>query len=303
MIHIIATAESSGQAEALIAAGVDTLYIGGNRFGLRMPGHITLEEIGDITKFAHRQNRKVYTAVNGLMHNGHIEALPEYLSSLEKTGVDAITAGDPGVIQLLKEMKLNLPYIYDAQTLVTSANQIKFWLKRGAIGAVAARECTFIELKEIQAQIKQPVEVQVYGPTCIHHSKRRLLSNYTQFAHLNAGTTVRDRLSISEKKDRENQYPLFEDENGTHIFSAEDIALIRYLPDLHRAGLDTWKLDGILAKGETFTDIAALYVRAKEAVLSGTFDAARFSAELLQLQPETRKLGTGFFLRQPDEVQ
>jgi len=303
LINIIATAESVEQAEALINAGIDTLYIGGNRFGLRMPGALMNEDIRKIAELAHEYNRKVVAAVNGLMHNDHIEELPKYLAFLENAGVDAIIAGDPGVIMLLKELELNLPYIYDAQTLVTSANQIRFWLERGAIGAVAARECTFIELKEIQSQLDKPVEVQVYGPTCIHHSKRRLLTNYYQFTHLYAATSREAGLNIREMKDPEYQYPIYQDENGTHIFSAEDIALIAYLPELHNAGLDTWKLDGILTCGQQFVDIAALYVRAKEALLSGMFDAARFSAELSDLQPKTRKLGTGFFLRKPDEVQ
>ncbi|WP_026314421.1 peptidase U32 family protein [Heyndrickxia acidiproducens] len=302
-MNMIATAESAAQAKALLEAGIDTLYIGDNRFGLRMPRSISKKEMEEIAGLAHAEHKKVTVAVNGLMHNEHIAQLPDYLTYLQKIGIDAVTVGDPGVIMTLKELELKLPYIYDAQTLVTSASQIRFWLKRGAAGAVAARECTFTELKDMQSKLPKPVEVQVYGPTCIHHSKRKLLTNYYQFAHINEGVGKENGLNIRETKDEGHPYPIYQDENGTHIFSSEDIALISYLPVLLEAGLDTWKLDGVLMKGQDFVNIARLYVEAKQALLAGNFEAQTFADALRKLQPQSRRLGTGFFLKRPDAVQ
>ncbi|WKB35335.1 hypothetical protein QS257_17310 [Terrilactibacillus sp. S3-3] len=71
MVNIIATAESIQQAEALLEAGVDTLYVGGHPFGLRLPNALSPEEIGRIAELAHERKRKVTVAVNGLMHNEH----------------------------------------------------------------------------------------------------------------------------------------------------------------------------------------------------------------------------------------
>ena len=62
MIELIATAESVDQAKALIATGVDTLYIGEEPFGLRLPASFTHEEIEEMTQFAHQHGRKVHVA-------------------------------------------------------------------------------------------------------------------------------------------------------------------------------------------------------------------------------------------------
>lgn len=82
------------------------------------------------------------------MHNDRIKTVIPYLKELEKITVDEITVGDPGVIHLMKKNDIKLSYIYDAQTMVTSANQINFWVKRGAKGAVLAREIPYEELEK-----------------------------------------------------------------------------------------------------------------------------------------------------------
>ncbi|WP_430535161.1 peptidase U32 family protein [Listeria rocourtiae] len=302
-MNIIATAESVLQAELLLGAGVDTLYVGGSRFGLRMPQSLTLAEISEITNKAHEAGKEVLVAVNGLMHNEHLKDLPAYLCELSNMKVDAITVGDPGVVFMLHEMALDLPFIYDAQTFVTSAEQVNFWVEQGAVGAVMARELTLIELEAITAKMSVPIEVQVYGPTCIHQSKRKLVTNYQNIVEIKDDTSKNRGLYLREPNDADSQLPIYEDENGTHIFSTEDLSLMPYLERVYNAGLRTWKLDGVLLPGEDFVAIAALFVQAKEALMAGDFVAETFVNRLAKLQPETRVLGTGFFLKQPDEVK
>ncbi|MBC2319081.1 peptidase U32 family protein [Listeria booriae] len=302
-MNIIATAESVMQAESLLGAGVDTLYVGGSRFGLRMPQSLSLADIREITNKAHGAGKKVLVAVNALMHNEHLKDLPDYLRELANMKVDAVTVGDPGVVFMLHEMKLDLPFIYDAQTFVTSAEQVDFWVKQGAVGAVMARELTLIELEAITAKMDVPIEVQVYGPTCIHQSKRKLVTNYHNIVEIKDDTSKERGLYLREPNDADSQLPIYEDENGTHIFSTEDLSLMPYLERVYHAGLRTWKLDGVLLPGENFVAIVALFVKAKEALEAGEFVAETFVNKLAKLQPATRVLGTGFFLKQPDEVK
>lgn len=299
MIQLVTTAQSVEQAEALIKAGADRLYVGGTTFGLRQKGGWTTDAVREVTQLAHRYGKEVTVAVNNLMHNDHIEQLPDYLQELKKIGVDDVTAGDPGAIRLIRQA--GIPYWYDAQTLVTSAKQIQFWAKRDAIGAVVAREVTLEELGLIQQQIGLPVEVQVYGPTCIHHSKRPLVTNYFNEVGRPAEAAKQKEYYVSEPGDALSRYPVYEDENGTHIFS-EDLTLMGQLPTLVRQGLHTWKLDGWHA-GEQFVDIVDLFNRARTNLLNGQFDRQTMEARLAELQPDTFRLGTGLLLRNPNEIK
>ncbi|MCI1859221.1 MAG: U32 family peptidase [Sporolactobacillus sp.] len=301
-MNLIATAESLQQAEALLEAGADTLYVGSSPFALRLPQTLDLSEIGEITELAHRRGKKVTVACNALMHNRQIEQLADYLPQLAKIPVDALTVGDPGVITLLKEEGVRIPFIYDGETLVTSAGQIAFWIKCGAIGAVAARELTLIELQAIQAKIDRPVEVLVYGPTCIHQSRRTLLTNYYRYAGLHERTDKDRGLYLRDPKHPHSRYPIYQDENGTHIFSSGDLSLIDRLDKLAKSGLRTWKLDGVLLRGARFVSVVALFAEASRTIDSGNYDPVLFARRLQAIQPADRPLSTGFYLKNPQDV-
>lgn len=306
MIELISTAESIEQAKELLALGIDTLYIGNDEFGLRLPNSFTNDEIRNITEIAHEHRKQVLIAVNGLMHNEHIEKLPPFLQFLHDIHVDAITVGDPGVIQILKNEQIDIPFVYDAQTMVTSARQVNFWAKRGAIGAVLARELTFIELEQIIEQVDIPLEILVYGATCIHQSKRPLVENYFNFTEQVEDISKDRGLFLSEPKQPDTHYSVYEDVNGTHIFANDDVNLMVHLEKLFEAGLRQWKLDGIFTKGQAFIDIAALFVEAKQALESGNWTeeiATILNERLVKLHPAERTLDEGFFLKDPSEVQ
>ena len=46
--------------------------------------------------------------------------------------------------------------------------------------------------------------------------------------------------------ERNNKYPIYEDENGTHIMSPNDICFIDELEELIEAEVDSLKIDGVL---------------------------------------------------------
>ena len=154
MIELITTVETIKQAEQLLAAGADTLYFGEEQFGLRLPASFTREEQRQLVELAHKHGKKANIAVNGIIHPEKMKNVPEYLAFLKEINVDVITVGDTGIIYTMKKNpELRIPYIYDAETLVTSARQINFWAKKGAVGAVLAREVPFEEMKAMEEKL------------------------------------------------------------------------------------------------------------------------------------------------------
>nr|WP_315529872.1 peptidase U32 family protein [Carnobacterium maltaromaticum] len=306
MIELIATAESIEQAQALIEAGVDTLYIGEDFYGLRLPTSFNLEEIEKITKLAHEGKTQICVAVNAIMHNDRIDFVGPYLKKLAEIGVDRVAIGDPGVIHILKTEKIPLPFVYDAQIMVTSSKQINFWVKRGATGAVLARELPYDELKILAPKIDVPAELLVYGATCIHQSKRPLVENYFNFIEKPEDTSKDRGLFISEPKKPETHYSIYEDINGTHIFATNDLNLVSGLEKLVEIGLTQWKLEGIFTSGQDFVEIVKLFVVAKEALLAGIWNESlleELNQKIVALHPEKRELDEGFFIKDPDEVK
>lgn len=306
MIELIATAESVAQAEALLAIGVDTLYIGEEEFGLRLPNSFTREEQREIINMAHAAGKKVIVALNGIMHPNKMKKIPEYLAFLQEMAVDQLTVGDPGVVFVMQREKITIPYIYDGETLVTSSRQINFWAKRGASGAVLAREVPFKEMVAIAENLVVPAEVLVYGATCIHQSKRPLLQNYYNYTKNEESVSKERGLFISEPKKEETHYSIYEDSHGTHIFADNDVLLIEELNDLYENEYKKWKLDGIYAPGKNFVSVAQLFVEAKEQIVTGSWTPEKskeLANQIEQLHPANRGLDKGFFDLEPDDIK
>lgn len=304
MIELIATAESMAQAEELLAAGVDTLYIGEEAFGLRLPHSFSREEQRALIEMAHAQGKKVNVAITGIMHPDKMKKIPEYLAFLSEVGPDHVVVGDTGVIYLLQEY--DLPYIYDAETLVTNARQINFWQKKGAVGAILAREVPFEEMQRLSQHVDVPVEVLVYGATCIHQSKRPLLENYFNYTNQTEVSSKERGLFISEPKKTETHYSIYEDQHGTHIFADNDLNLLRELAELNQAGYQTWKLDGLFTPGADFVAIAKTFAHAKKAIESDSWDEAAATAAQQDIQkyhPVGRGMDTGFYHLDPTAIK
>ena len=304
MIELIATAESMAQAEELLAVGVDTLYIGEEDFGLRLPYSFSREEQKALIDLAHANGKKVNVAINGIMHTDKMKKIPEYLAFLADVKPDHVVVGDTGVIYLLQEY--DLPYIYDAETLVTNARQINFWQKKGAVGAVLAREVPFEEMQRLSQNVEVPVEVLVYGATCIHQSKRPLLDNYFNYTKQSESTSKERGLFISEPKKAETHYSIYEDQHGTHIFADNDLNLIKELSELNQAGYQTWKLDGLFTPGANFVAIAKVFAEAKAAIETNSWDDAMVDnaqQEIQKYHPVGRGMDTGFYHLDPTAIK
>ena len=306
MIELIATVESLTQAQNLLSAGADALYFGEDFFGLRLPYSFSREEQAALVAMCHQANKKAIVAVNAIFHNDGIEKVADYLRFLKEIEVDQITVGDPGVVQVMKTQSLWIPYRYDAQVMVTNSRQVNFWAKRGAVGAVMARELPEATLRKIAANVEVPIEVQVYGATCIHQSRRPLLQNYFSYIK-QTGQVGKDRgYFLSEPMKPNTHYSIYEDANGTHIFANNDICLMDKLSDLVGMPLTQWKLDGIFTPDQAFVEIVRLFGQARDLIAIGQWDihqATLLGEKIRQYHPQHRGLDHGFYVLEPEMVK
>lgn len=306
MIELIATVESLPQAKALLESGVDILYFGEDSFGLRLPTSFSREEQAEITALAHSYGKKVSVAVNAIFHNEGIEKVPEYLLFLKSIQVDTITLGDPGVVQIMKQKEYFIPYRYDAQVMVTSSRSINFWAKRGAVAGVVAREVPKDELEKMVQATRVPLEVLVYGATCIHQSKRPLLENYYSYVGIKEEVSRKRGLCLSEPRRPETHYAIYQDVNGTHIFSSNDVLLAQHLQTLYDMGIYQWKLEGVFSPGMPFVEIVKLFANARNQIEQNQWSdeqGEQLEQAVRSLHPANRQVDTGFFLYEPDLVK
>lgn len=304
MTELLVTPKSLNHMKTLIELGADAFVIGEQKFGLRLPGEFNREDVRKAVNLAHEHDKKVYVAVNGIFHNYHLNALENYIEFLHEIRVDRIIFGDPAVVMYVKKQNNPIPLNWDAETIVTNYFQCNYWGEKGAKRAVLARELNLDEILNIKKHANVEIEVQVHGMTCMFQSKRMLLGNYYTFQDrqmkIQRSENEQDLLLYDEE--RENKYPVFEDYNGTHIMSPNDICLIEELEPFFEANIDSFKIDGILHSESYINTVTAQY---REAIDLYHEDPEAYEDEkfmlidpIEEIQPEHRPFDEGFLYKQ-----
>jgi U32 family peptidase len=302
--ELLVTPTDVENLRALIEAGADAFVIGEQRYGLRLAGEFSRDDVKAAIELAHAHGKKVYVSMNAIFHNEKVDELGNYLQFLKEANADAVIFGDPAVLMAQKETTPDMPLHWNTETTGTNWFTCNYWGKRGAKRAVLAREINMDAIIEIKENAEVEIEVQVHGMSAMFQSKRSLLGNYFEYQ----GKTMEVAKGKEPKnlflhdKERSNKYPIFEDENGTHIMSPNDICIIDELGDLLEAGIDSFKIDGILHSPEYIVEVTKLYREAIDLFLEDPDLYEDKKGELLakieEIQPENRPLDTGFFFKE-----
>ncbi|MEM1502250.1 peptidase U32 family protein [Domibacillus sp. 8LH] len=302
--ELLVTPGSVDELIKQIKAGADAFLIGEQRYGLRLAGEFTREEVKEAIRIAHEHGKKVYVAVNALFHNNIANELDEYVTFVEQAGADAIVFGDPAVIMAVRETGTAIPLHWNPETTATNYYTANYWGKRGAVRAVLARELSMDAVIETKEQANVQIEVQVHGMTCMFQSKRPLLGHYFEYMGKNMEIEKRQgaKNMLLHDPERSNKYPVYEDANGTHIMSPNDMCIIDELQELVEAGIDSFKIDGVLQTEEYRLETTKLYRKAIDLCVDQPDQYEDEKEDLLEaaeaLQPEHRPLDSGFFFKE-----
>jgi U32 family peptidase len=302
--ELVVTPLSIDDIMPLAAAGADAFVIGEQRYGLRLAGDFNRDQVRQAITLAHEHGKKVYVAVNAIFHNEKVAELDDYIKFVADANADAIIFGDPAVLMTAREAAPNMKLHWSTETLGTNWFSCNYWGKKGAKRAVLAREINMDAIVEIKENAEVEIEVQVHGMSCMFQSKRSLLGNYYEYQGkvMEIENRKMEKNMFLHDKERENKYPIFEDENGTHIMSPNDICIIDELQEMLEAGVDSFKIDGILKSSDYLLTVTKAYREAIDLYFEDPdlYDDKKdeLLAAIEEVQPANRKLDTGFFFKE-----
>jgi len=244
--ELLAPAGNLEKLEFAIRYGANAVYIGGHQFGLRAKaGNFSFEDMEKGVEFAHSHNAKVYVATNIIAHNADLEGLQEYLTTLEKIGVDAIIVADPAIIATAKAIVPNMEIHLSTQASTTNWRTVKFWKDEGVSRIVLAREVSLKEIREIKRHVDIEIEAFIHGAMCNSYSGRCVLSNHMTSRDANRGGCAQScRWKYDLYEDGENTTPLYEEEDDPYTMGSKDLCMIEAIPDMIEAGVDSFKIEG-----------------------------------------------------------
>ncbi|MDP4104846.1 MAG: peptidase U32 family protein [Bacillota bacterium] len=288
----------------LIEAGADAFVVGEERYGLRLAAEFHREDVKEAIELAHSKGKKVYVAMNAIFHNEKLEELKDYLRFTVEANADAVIFGDPAVLLSAREAASEMKLHWSTETLGTNWYSVNYWGRKGAKRAVLAREVNMDAIVEIAEKADIEIEVLVHGMTCMFQSKRSLLGNYFEYQgkEMEIENRKTQRNMFLHDKERGNKYPIFEDENGTHIMSPNDVCIIDELQEMLEAGVDSFKIDGILKDIDYLIAVTKAYRKAIDLYFEDPElyedEKDDLLAKLEEIQPANRSLDTGFYFKE-----
>ncbi|ASS91999.1 peptidase U32 family protein [Aeribacillus pallidus] len=302
--ELLVTPVNVKNIESLCKAGADAFIIGEQRYGLRLAGEFHRKDVLDAIDLAHQYGKKVYVAMNAIFHNDKVDELADYVKFVHNAKADAIVFGDPAVLMTVREVAPEMKLHWNTETTATNWYACNYWGRKGAKRAVLARELSMEAVIETKEHAEVEIEVQVHGMTCMFQSKRSLIGNYFEYRGkaMEIHNYKYGKNMFLHDKERNNKYPIFDDENGTHIMSPNDICIIDELEELVDAGIDSFKIDGVLKTPEYIVEVTKKYRKAIDLCAEDREQYEnvkdKLYAEIEEIQPPNRPLDTGFFFKE-----
>ena len=305
-IELLAPAGDLEKLKTAIRYGADAVYFGGEMFSLRAgAGNLNLEEMKEGLAYAHERGKRCYLTINIYAHNEDIDPLYDYLRQIRDLDIDAFLIADPGIIAMVRETIPDAEIHLSTQANLTNWRTGAFWASAGVKRLVMARELSLEEIRSVRDHLPQDVELEafVHGAMCISYSGRCLLSNFMTGRDSNRGMCAhpcRYRYSLVEEKRPGEFFPIEEDDRGSYIMNSKDLCMIRHIPDLVHAGIDSAKIEGRMKSIFYVATVVHAYRQDIDAYYEDP-DNYVFREEWMEelLKASHREFTTGFYYGKP----
>ncbi len=300
--ELLAPAGSLEKLKWAINYGADAVYLGGTKYSLRANAkNFTIDEIRSGVNYAHKKNAKVYVTVNIVFHDEDVTGLGNYLKELEDANVDAIIFSDPLVIDVAKKYAPKLSLHLSTQASVFNKDAALYYAKKGVQRIVLARECSYLDIKDIIESTGIEIECFIHGAMCTNISGRCVLSNYFTNRDANRGgccQVCRFNFNLYDNKNN-----LISDGPNFSI-APKDLSLVKYLKEMIDINVASFKLEGRMRSIYYVSTIVNVYRRLIDMYCKKTLDKAYINKAIKILYRCTnRDVAPQFFNKKPGEKQ
>ena len=238
----------AGDYECFIAAmnaGADAVYLGLREYGARaFARNFTEEELINALDVAHILGRKIYVTVNTLLKDDEVDDLFDLLDRPYSHGLHGVIVQDIGVMSNIHRNFPDLEIHVSTQAAVTSSKGCRIYRDLGVTRIVPARELSLEEIKKLKAESGLEVECFIHGSMCYSYSGKCLLSSF-----IGGRSGNRGRCAGPCRLMYDDSYPL----------SLKDLCTIDMIPDLIKAGIDSFKIEGRMKSREYVYGVTSLY--------------------------------------------
>jgi len=248
-IELLAPSGNLESFMSAVSAGADAVYLGLKDFSARAKAkNFSYKQLNEICDYAHKNNVKVFVALNTLIKNSEINTALKSLENICLSKADAVIVQDLGVAYLSKK--------YFPQLNLHASTQLTIHNSYGAIQAqqmgfkraVLAREISFEEIKYIKNNSDIELEIFCHGALCFCVSGLCLFSSFIGGYSGNRGHCTqpcRRLWTVDNKKG--------------YFLSPKDFQIIDYIKQIKDIGVTSLKIEGRLKSPDYVSKTVTAY--------------------------------------------
>lgn len=239
-IELLAPSGNIESFMSAVSAGADAVYLGLKDFSARSKAkNFSYKQLNEICNYAHKNNIKVFVAVNTLIKNSEIKDVIKSLEQISLAQADAIIVQDLGVSYLSKKYFPNLRLHASTQLTIHNSYGALQAKQMGFDRVVLARELSFDEIKSIKKNSNIELEIFCHGALCFCVSGLCLFSSFIGGYSGNRGHCAqpcRRLWNVDNKKG--------------YFLSPKDFQIIDYIKQIKDIGVTSLKIEGRLKSAD-----------------------------------------------------
>lgn len=216
---------------------VDGYILGLDGLSVNMPCYFELDEIINIIK--RYQDKEIFVCLNKNMHDSDLEFLKKVLLKLNKTNVKGVIYYDISIVNLKKELGLDIDLVWNQEHMTNNYFTINYWKEHKVNYTWLSNDITLNEIKEIRENTDSHLMLQLFGYVPMFTSYRHLVDNYLKTFNLDS------KLDYYIEKENRN-YSIVDDKLGTTVYCSHILNGIKEsleLKDIEYIVLNSYNID------------------------------------------------------------
>lgn len=234
---------------AAVNAGADAVYLAGEKYGARAYcSNFSDVQLTEVIHLAHLHKVKVYLTLNTLLKQTEIAEVSAWLAPFCAAGLDGVIIQDTGVLKIIRETFPKLAIHASTQMNITSHYGLDVLKQKGVSRVVPARELSVAEIREMKKHSELELETFIHGAMCYCYSGQCLMSSILGGRSGNRGRCAQPC-----------RLPYCVEGKEQHYLSLKDMNTLENIPELIRAGIDSFKIEGRMKKPEYVAGVTSVY--------------------------------------------
>lgn len=259
MVNIIVSPYTIEDIYKLKQAGATSIIVGSDFFSVSNVADFKEDEIRQVKQICVDLHMQCYVLMNRFFMSHELKEVRRYLQFLKDLQVDGIYFTDMGIYYEAKQLGMESILIYNPDTMLTNHKDVQAYLNLGVKMGTISKEITLEDMVQIAHKVKGEMEVVIHGRLNMMHSKRMLLSNYMRFLKKDI-TIQNDKTLYLMEEHRDEHMPIFEDSQGTHIYTGFTLASFEEVVDLVGAGIHNLRIETMFLDIEEVCQIIQDYL-------------------------------------------